>query len=133
MDNPSFTAFEAPEGLLQRILMRLRHEEKRLRTAKRNLLIFSPAGLVSLAALIPAYQALSADIASSGLPHFLSLAASDPAIIAALWREFLFSLLESLPVISIDAALAVLLASLASLRMIATSFERVTDRQLVNN
>ncbi len=124
--------FEPPEGLLQRILLRLRIEEKRLRLAKRNFVVFGVVAVGSLVALIPAYQGLSADMADSGLLHLLSLVASDPAIITALWREFVFSILESLPIISMGATLAILLASLASLRMIAMNFEKVADHRLVN-
>jgi len=124
--------YEPPDGLFQRIMARLRHEERRLRAAKRNMVIFGIAGLVSLAALIPLYQAMTADIAASGLPDMLSLVASDTAIVAALWKEFLFSFLEFLPAVSIAAALAVLLASLASLHIVATNFEKIADHRLIN-
>lgn len=124
--------FEAPEGLLQRILMRLRFEERYLRLAKRNLAVFGMIAAGSIATFISAYREIAADMASSGLSGFLSLATSDTAIIVVLWREFAFSVLESLPIISIGATLAILLASLASLRMIATSFGKFMDHRLIN-
>ncbi len=126
-------SFEPPEGLLQRILTRMRIEERRLRLAKRNLVVFGVIAVGSLTALIPAYRGLSADIASSGLGDFLWLAATDSFVIAALWREFAFSILESLPIISMGASLATFLASIASLRMIMASFEKITNYRLASN
>lgn len=122
--------FEPPEGLLQRILVRLRIEERRLRAAKRDIMVFGMIAVGSLGAFIPAYRTLAADVASSGLRDFLRLAISDSAIVAVLWREFAFSILESLPVVSAAVICAVVLASVASMRMIATSFEKIMGNRL---
>ncbi len=57
--------------------------------------------LVSLAGLIPSFSYLVGAFAASSFGQYLSLIASDGDIILLNWKEFTFSLVESLPLMGI--------------------------------
>ena len=81
-----------------------------------KLCTFSFTGLVSLIGLFPAFKILFGDLAHSGFYEYSSLIFSDGGAIISYWREFIFSLLESLPIMSIIFSLALILILFLSLK-----------------
>lgn len=80
---------------------------------------FSFVGLTSLVGLIPAWRILSSDLAQSGFYEYLSLIFSSGNSFFSYWKEFLFSVAESLPTMSIILSLSLIFTLFLSLRYIA--------------
>ncbi len=109
---------ELPEGILDRIMARIKAEQ-RLLTVKRRLTIFSIGLIGSIAAFIPVFKMVQLEISNSGFLQFFSLLFSDFGTVAAYWQSFVLSLLETLPVMSVAALSAVVFVFLCSLRFLA--------------
>jgi ABC-type multidrug transport system fused ATPase/permease subunit len=95
---------ELPAGIFERIVARI-HEEERLLSVKKRLLLFSTAIFISVGAFIPALSILRQEFAQSGFLQFLSLLFSDFGAVAANWQDFGLVLLESMPAMSIASFL----------------------------
>lgn len=108
----------APTGLLNAIMERIK-EEQRLLTIRRRITLFSLAAAASFAVCIPALNTTKAELAQSGIAQFLSLALSDPGTVFMLWSDFALSVLESIPVLSIAVSLAAAFTFLISLKALA--------------
>lgn len=103
-----------PAGLLAKVMERIKLEqEKRIR---RRLWLFSASSALSLIALVLTFQMAKAEFSESGFLNFFSLLFSDFGVIISYWRNFLASLLESLPVISLMLFLGSLLLFINSLK-----------------
>ena len=89
---------------------------------KRRLIIESFGLVMSFFVFIPLTIKLLADIAASGLTQFLSLLSSDFGFIMANIGDYLLTLLESTPVLSLSLALAALLALVFSSAKLADSY-----------
>ncbi len=85
-----------PEGLLERVLARIQRE-KRLRSLKRQLVVFSMLAVGSSVAMVPSFQMVRTNFIESGFFNFLSLLFSDFKVVTASWQNFALSLLEALP------------------------------------
>jgi hypothetical protein len=85
------------------------------RIAYFKLASFSFVSIASLVGLIPMFQILVRDFAQSGFYEYLSLAFSSGSFVSY-WREFMFSLAESLPITSIIIVLAIVFIFFLSLR-----------------
>ncbi|TSC78965.1 MAG: hypothetical protein G01um101433_25 [Parcubacteria group bacterium Gr01-1014_33] len=117
--------YEPPAGLFEKIIARIRKEE-RLLIIKKRILLFSSGVFVSAGACIPALIGFRQEFAESGFFQFLSLMFSDSAAIGAHWQDFLLAILESLPVMSISALLAILLAFLWMLKYCTRAIQGIT-------
>jgi len=84
--------------------------------ARVKLWAFSAVGFFSLAGLVPTFKVLSTDLAQSGFYEYFSLIFSDSGLILSIWREFVFSLIESLPVLSIILSLTLIFIFFLSLK-----------------
>ena len=115
---------ELPEGILERIMVRIKAEQRFL-TFKRRLAIFSVGLVGSGIAFVPVFRMVRVSFAESGFLQFFSLLFSDFGIVAAYWQSFTMSLLESLPVMSLAIFLAVILIFLESLRFLARDIKFV--------
>ncbi|MDO8582162.1 MAG: hypothetical protein Q7S16_04800, partial [bacterium] len=80
---------------------------------------------VSFFALLPVFNMMRADMVQSGFAEFFSLLFSDIGMVAAYWQNFAFTLLESLPAVSIAAFLATVLVFLGSLRIITRDMKYI--------
>lgn len=109
---------EAPEGLFGKIMERIRSEQ-RLLAVKRRLVVISLGFLASAGALIPVFNLVKTNLAESGFLQFLSLALSDFGVVINYWQTFAMSLLETIPAVSMAMFLGVVLAFLASLKLLA--------------
>lgn len=121
---------EMPPGLLDKVLCRIRREERV--SALKRISVFSAGFFGSAVVLIPAFQAARADFVQSGFSHFISLIFSDPGIVVSFWNEFVFSILESLPVLSVIFLLVAIFVFLGSARMLAKNMAFLNPK-FINN
>ena len=91
---------------------------------------FTFMGLASLIGLVPAFKELLSDFTQSGFYEYFSLLFSDGGSMLSYWKEFVFSLVESLPTISIIFTLSLLFICFLSLRHLV---KQVGKGQLINS
>lgn len=115
---------EPPENLFGKIMQRI-NQERRLSVLKRKLAIVSFAATCSLAAFVPVFKMAQAEFSQSGFFQFFSLIFSDFGTIITQWQSFVFTLLESLPLVSITALLAVIFVFLLSLKILARNIQDI--------
>ncbi len=115
---------EMPEGLLDKILARIKREETLL-ALKKRLVIFSVSAIGSLIAFIPAFRLMQAELSQSGFTQFFSLIFSDTDVVLNVWTSFVFSILESLPALSIIALLTAIFIFLISLKFLAKDINAI--------
>lgn len=108
---------EPPDGLFNKVIDRIQ-KERRFLIIKWQLFIFSIGAICSAIAFIPAFQMVKTGFTESGFIQFFSLLFSDFKIVVAYWQNFIFSLLETLPVMSLVILLVVVLVFLESLRFL---------------
>ncbi len=123
---------EPPAGLLPKVLKRLEKEAARSAArARRQLALASLLLLSSLVALVPIFRAAYADLSASGFLSYLSLLFSDFSIVVSSWQSFAFSLLETIPVVSLTLLLAVTFIFLFALRFFARDVRSVLHRATI--
>lgn len=79
---------------------------------------FSLVGIASFAGLIPAYKILLSELTQSGFYEYASLAFSDTSLLLSAWKELAFSLIESLPIMSIVFTLTLLFTIFLSMKYV---------------
>jgi len=112
---------EPPNGLLEKIIKRIRKEERIL--VLRRIFIFSATLIVSVLGFVPSLKILLSDFNQSGFMNFLSLIFSDFSSITAYWKSFVMILLETLPALSLALFLAVLLTLLQSVKSLVKNIK----------
>jgi len=121
-----------PDGLFESIVNRI-HEERRILVLRRRIILFCLGFVVSAAAFIPAWKWLAADLSNSGFLQFFSLLFSDFKIVATYWQNFLMSLLETVPAMSLAVFLAAVFVFLESLNFLAKNIKFIfSSKQLTN-
>jgi len=95
----------------------LRVEKDRVRGAQIRLALFGVASFASFAALFPAFQYAGQAFYQSGSYEYLSLIFSEGTALLPYWKEFLFTIAESLPIIEIATVLVVVFILLESVKM----------------
>jgi hypothetical protein len=108
---------EPPVGLSDAVLERI--EVRRRRAARMRISLFGIVGLAAVAAFVPAWRELSAELAQSGFTQFLSLLFSDASALFTYWQDFALSLMESFPAAGAAAVSASVLVFLLSVRFFA--------------
>ncbi len=118
---------------MNRIMARIKAEQRFL-TVKRRVVIFSLGFIGSAAAFIPAFKMMYSNLMESGFLQFLSLLFSDLGTIAAYWRSFVMSLLETVPAFSLAVFLAVVFVFLESIRFLSRDIKFIfTPTKLIIN
>ena len=85
---------------------------------------FSIIGFMSFLGLIPAFEALFNNLSRSGFYEYFSLIFSDGGTILSYWKEFLFSLVESLPTMSIALTLSLICICFFSLKYLVRQIDK---------
>lgn len=116
---------EVPEDLLCKVMTRI-HNERQIAAAKNRLIIWAGGLTVALVALFPAIHLLISDLAESGFIQYLSLFFSDTGIILNQWENFIFSLLETLPLTGLIASLGTILIVLYMAKMLAKEIQKIS-------
>ena len=86
------------------------------RVTRFRLWVFSFVGLTSMVGLIPAVKELLSDFALSGFNEYFSLIFSSSGSVLSYWKEWVFSLAESMPITSIILTFSLLFICFFSLR-----------------
>lgn len=105
-----------PASLLTQVLVRVREQERLQKKRKIQSAFFGFAAVVSFVCLIPAIVAFSHALSQSGFTVYISLIATDSALVLQHWKDFGYSLLEALPVTAAVGVLGLILIFLQSLR-----------------
>lgn len=117
-----------PSGqLLSRIMENVSLEKQRL-ILRRKIFIFSTFFIVILLASIPVIQMFISDVSYSGFGEYLRLGFSDFSSVATYWQEWIMSLLESLPALSLAAVMVIgagLLFSFKNILINAKNFNKL--------
>ncbi len=106
------------EKLFNKIMTRI-GEEQRRSAVKQRIAVFSLGLAVSATAFVPTLHMVQKGLVESGFLNFISLIFSDLGAVLANWQNFLFAILESFPVMSVIAFLAVLFVFLQSLKFLS--------------
>ncbi len=100
-----------PDGLLQKVLLRL-EAEARLRSLRRKFVLATAVFLATLGATVPVLRSFWVDLSGSGFPQYLSLFFYDFRSVLSNWQDYSLSLLESLPVFKATLSLGAMLGLL---------------------
>lgn len=98
--------YPLPQGLRESISERVDQLEKN--RSQRNFLGFGIFSLASFAGLIISFQNLWNNLKAGGVFEYLSLVASNSGEATLFWREISFSILESVPLITLSIFLALI-------------------------
>ena len=110
------------------------HKEQNLAVIQRRFIFFSMGLAISIAAFIPAFKMVRAGFIESGFAEYFLLLFSDSEIIAVHWQDYVLSLLESLPVMSLIIFSAVTLLFLESLKLLAKDITTIlSSKKLTAN
>ena len=105
----------APLGLKSAIIACIRAEERSY--ARRNVALFAPLLVASLAGVAWSVSLALPALASSGFAQYVSLLFSDPTIVASAWFPYVLSIIESLPIFAltvlVGAALGLVISGAA--------------------
>ncbi|MFA5133753.1 MAG: hypothetical protein WC459_03045 [Patescibacteria group bacterium] len=115
-----------PDGLLNKVLSRIKTEEKLAK--RRRFVLFSFIFAGSLAAIFPAFNMLREGLSESGFIQFFSLIFSDFEIVSLYWRNFIWALLETLPFAGSAVFLTAVFVSLGSLKFLVRDAKFVLRR-----
>ncbi|MFA5831017.1 MAG: hypothetical protein WC878_04280 [Candidatus Paceibacterota bacterium] len=104
-----------PREIYNNILFRV--DRDRMRAARIRLALFGAMSFVSFIALFPALQYAARGFYQSGSYEYLSLLFSDGTALLPYWKEFFFTILESMPVFEMATALTVVYVLLESVKL----------------
>lgn len=118
--------------LFNQIMLRIKTEQRKA-ILKRKIAIFSSVLVVSFAGLIPAFGMAWTGLADSGFIQLFSLVFSDTKIVMTYWQNFVFSLLESLPITGLMIIGISLLALLGAFKFLYKNIQVFqSSKQLIN-
>jgi len=130
-----FDYFESPQppaGLLTRIIRVIKKRERR--SLRLRVIFLSVLLLASAASFLPSFQMVKSGLTESGFLKFFSLIFSDASIVMAHWKNFILSLLETLPVASLILFLFIALIFLESLKLLIRNIKNISgSKQLIIN
>jgi hypothetical protein len=106
---------DLPRDLLANVMDQI-HRQRQVAKTRNRLIVFSLGLVGSVAAFIPMIKSLIVGLNNSGFFQFFSLLFTDSKTVLAYWDNFLLTLLESLPILSLIAVLAIVLIFLESLK-----------------
>jgi len=101
------------QELVRQIEMRITHA--RLMQSRIRATVYMSCAFVAVILCIPIIQSIMSSMANSGFSTYFSLIISDSSYIMSSWKEFGMTLVESFPIWSGAAALAMVLAFTYSL------------------
>jgi hypothetical protein len=104
--NKLLREFEHREGLHDRILSRI--HTLRVRAARIRLILFGSVSLGAMIGTVPAYAYLAQESVQSGFNEYLTLMQTDADLLALYWKELLFTLIDSFPLVGTTLLLSAL-------------------------
>jgi len=121
---------EIPAGLYDRVVNRINYEEKTA-VLKRRLILRSFALILSFFAFFPLALRLFYDVANSGLRQYFYLLFSDFGLVVANLGDYILTLAESTPMLSLSFASATLLASVFFSAKLADAYADLKNLKLI--
>jgi len=106
--------------------------EKQRQLSRRKLFIFSSAFGLCLILIIPVLQSFISEISYSGFGEYLRLAIYDSSIISSYGHEWILSILESLPALSLAGLLLISASLLISLKNILANAKKFNQLSHLN-
>ena len=92
---------------------------------RRNALVFSLSSITSIAVLLFVSARAYQDLIASGLPNYFSLLLSDWVTLGTFWKEFLYVILESVPVVSVISMLGIIFITMLSIKKSSIFFKQM--------
>jgi hypothetical protein len=105
---------EAPDGLVQTVLMHI--EQERIREAKVRVGVLIVALAASLGGCIVALEHAIMEFGASAFPSYVSLLISDRWEVLAYWKQFLAAVSESIPLVGVSLFIIAVIAALFFLK-----------------
>lgn len=96
---------------------------KRSKINRRNTFGYVLLGVLSLSGSVFSIKDLITESSRLGFYKYLSLIFSDSSVIATYWKEYILTLIDSLPVMSLVFSFALLFALFISLRKITSGLK----------
>lgn len=106
---------EPPSDLFDHIIMAIKRERE-LQRAKRLLFGFLFLFIISIGIMPLSLKMLMNQMRNSGILYFISTAISDFETFVIFWQDFIFAIIESLPIVEITFFIANLLIFLFTIR-----------------
>lgn len=111
--------FQPSKDLQKNIILQIRKEE--YRRAKNYLIASFATVVVSVVGVVFSIRYVLQGISEASFYRYMSLLFSDPDIVLSYWRQFMLSLVESLPFFAITLVLVATVAFMISIRAFAQS------------
>ncbi len=118
--NLLFDKILLPDRLLESTIKKISEEKYLL--AKRRTLFSGFSLITSFICFWETAKYLSVEISSSGFINYFSFLFSDTGAIGLFWRELIFSLAETFPVVGIGILCIFAFVSIASIKSLAFNF-----------
>ena len=126
-----FDLIEPPAGLLGKVMDGIA-EERRLIPIKQRIFILSLGLAGAIVCFFPAFKMLKTGFSESGFWQFFSLIFSDAGVVLANWQNYVSSLLETLPVMSLILFLAVIFFVLEFLKLLSRDMKTIFTKLNIN-
>lgn len=113
--------------LLDRIMNRIDTEKMLVPTfrVKIRLILAIIGACAAMTFIVPLWNIFQNDMAQSGFAQFVSLLFSDLDTVVNVWQDYAFSLIESLPLLSLTAILSTVLLLLFALKYLARDMRAI--------
>ncbi|MCK9393906.1 MAG: hypothetical protein WCX30_03245 [Candidatus Paceibacterota bacterium] len=121
---------EPSNKLFEKIMLRISREERMIVTKKR-IAVFSVFLVISSGGFVYSFIATQNAFVSSGFVQFFSLIFSDFNIVVAYWQNFLFTLLESLPVFAVIISLVMFSIALGFLTFLIRDVKFINSNNII--
>lgn len=116
---------EPRPAVLSTVLFRV-HEEQQLSRLRRTFLAMCSMAVLSGVGIFLVAQTIIESLSSSGFFRFLSLIVSDGVALVPYWQEYVYSLLEALPIVSLVVFVALFIIFLRSLQGVLSDVKRIS-------
>lgn len=130
----SYLKSPAPsQELLKATLTQIYNEQKFL-NLKRRLALYYIGIIGSIIAFIPALKMVISEFSKSGFGVYFSLLFSDTKIVLTYWKNFIYSLMETLPIMSLIGFSFVVMFFLELVKLACRDLKDISNlRHLTNN
>ena len=118
-----------PKRLFWVVIERLKLE-KNLKIFKEKFSIFLVVLIISIVLVAAAFFIFNSELAESESSSLFSLLFSDTGIVLLHYKNFVFAVLESMPIVSIIISLTALILVMISLRFVIGYYDKISKLKL---
>ena len=120
-----------PVDLFEKVVLKI--DKQQLFKARLKLVSWLLVLTVAIILLVPAIGLFRNSLIESGFDKFFSLLFSDFKVVSVYWQSFVLTLLESLPIMSLVACLAIVLVILEALKFSTKEFKNIFKFSTLTN